>query len=118
MFEPILHYASLYPPLNLSFWRRLTIELFNSDHHVKKIFLLLEDEDGNSARSIPHQIKDILAWQKISFIIDEMHVDLSRIKRLQFIVQSNYSDGNLTIDSVFGEGRKIIVKEVEGIRRE
>ncbi|HHU52533.1 MAG TPA: hypothetical protein GXZ43_00420 [Clostridiaceae bacterium] len=118
MFEPILHYASLYPPLNLSFWRRLTIELFNSDHHVKKIFLLLEDEDGNSARSIPHQIKDILAWQKISFIIDEMHVDLSRIKRLQFIVQSNYSDGNLTIDSVFGEGRKIIVKEVEEINEE
>jgi sialate O-acetylesterase len=118
MFEPILHYASLYPPLNLSFWHRLTIELFNSDHHVKKIFLLLEDESGNSARSVPHQIKDVLAWQKISFIIDEMPVDLSKIKRLQFILQSNHSDGNLTIDSVFGEGRKIIVKEVEDIDEE
>ncbi|NLJ69920.1 MAG: hypothetical protein GX328_00450 [Clostridiaceae bacterium] len=118
MFEPILHYASLYPPLNLSFWRRLTIEVFNSDHHVKKIFLMLEDEDGNTVRSVPHQIKDVLAWQKISFIIDEMPVDLSKIKRLQFILQSNYADGNLTIDSVFGEGRKIIEKEVEEIDEE
>ena len=118
MFEPILHYASLYPPFNLSYWRRLTIEIFNSDHHIKKFFLLLEDEDGNSARSVPHQIKDVLAWQKISFIIDEMPVDLSKIKRLQFILRSNHSDGNLTIDSVFGEGRKITEEEVEEFNEE
>ena len=59
-----------------------------------------------------------MAWQKISFIIDEMPVDLSKIKRLQFILRSNHSDGNLTIDSVLGEGRQIIEKEVEDIHEE
>ena len=47
-----------------------------------------------------------------------MPVDLSKIKRLQFILRSNHSDGNLTIDSVLGEGRQIIEKEVEDIHEE
>lgn len=104
--EPILDYASLYPPMDLSYWHNLTIEVFNSDHQVKKIFLYLEDEQGQEARSIPLQIKDILAWQKISFIIDEMAVDLSKIKRLRFMIKSRHPEGNLTIDSVAGESRR------------
>lgn len=100
VFEPILHYASLYPPLDISFWKYLEIEVFNADHIKKRISLYLEDSAGNRAKSEIALIDDILAWQKISFIIEKMPVDLSAIVALQFILESNSPKGELTLDSV------------------
>lgn len=98
--EPILHYASLYPPLNFSYWKNLTIELFNADHKTKTIALRIVDIQDNADQTEKVLIEDILIWQKITFDLLSLDVNLKQIKQLQFIFGSRDNKGELTIDSV------------------
>ena len=45
-------------------------------------------------------IEDILIWQKITFDLLSLDVNLKQIKQLQFIFGSRDNKGELTIDSV------------------
>lgn len=100
IFEPVLHYASLYPPLDLSIWTRLELTVFNADHSKKQLALELVDGSGQITRTGWQTIDDILAWQKISFIIKGMAVDLKKISRLRFILQTGLPKGAITIDMI------------------
>lgn len=100
IFEPVLHYASLYPPLDLSLWTRLELDAFNADHSKKQLALELVDVSGQVSKTSWQTIDDVLAWQKISFIIKNMAVDLKRISRLRFILQTGLPKGDITIDRI------------------
>ncbi len=100
IFEPILGYASLYPPLDLSIWTNLDVEIFNADHSEKQIALRIIDQDGQIDQTQFYKIEDLLAWQSIRFIIQKMSVDLRKIVNLQFILKTEVENGEITIDSL------------------
>ncbi len=100
IFEPVLHYASLYPPLDFSFWHFLQIDLFNADHVEKQIALRIIDHSDQMDQTQFYQIKDLLAWQTIRFDLQKMAVDLSKIINLQFILKSAQPSGEMTVNSL------------------
>ncbi|NLJ94469.1 MAG: hypothetical protein GX326_03130 [Clostridiaceae bacterium] len=102
--EPILYYASLYPPLNFSYWQNLEVNLFNADHKTKTISLKIIDTDGNEDRTERFLIEDVLVWQNITFDLQRLNVNLGQIKQLQFMIESRDNEGELTIDSITCSG--------------
>ncbi len=100
VFEPILSYASLYPPFDFSGWQYLIIELFNADHHEKELSLIFTDQEGLRYETESVIIRDILDWQKFEFSLPEMPIRLQKIVRLQFVLTASADEGDITLDSV------------------
>lgn len=100
IFGPVLTYASDYPPLDLSQWSHLTIQLFSADHRLKYIALKLRDTNGREYTFNKETINETIAWQEIQFDLNQASVDRMRIDELQFVIQDPGETGGLTIDRV------------------
>lgn len=99
-FGPILSYASDYPPLDLSLWRKLSLVVFNADHRDKYLALKLKDTNGREYLFPKVTIGDQLAWQSIDFDLQQATVDRLRLSELEFIIQDPGESGSLTLDRV------------------
>ncbi|MDO5733729.1 MAG: hypothetical protein Q4P08_01110 [Eubacteriales bacterium] len=99
-FGPILDYASDYPPLDLSLWRRLTVSVFSADHRAKYLALRLKDTNGREYLFPKETLSDALSWQEISFDLSQATVDRMRLSELQFVIQDPGESGGLTLDRV------------------
>lgn len=100
VFGPILDYASLFPPLDLSRWGQLELHVFHADHRKKRISLSLADANGRESISEPQEILDILSWQRLRFDLRQAQVDLMRLVRLEFILQDPDERGGLLLDEL------------------
>lgn len=99
-FGPVLDYASDYPPLDLHLWEELHCIVFSTEHRVKKLSLALADTNGRETVSAPHEIADILSWQRISFKLKDAPVDLMRLSKLEFVLQDPDAEGTIYIDQI------------------
>lgn len=101
--EPILDYASFYPPLDLSDYGSLTIQVFNTDSFVKTLRVAISagdegDEPQNLSERFP--ILPILRWQKASFALDALVGKLDRVRRMELILESKKKNGSISIDQI------------------
>ncbi|MFA5585788.1 MAG: hypothetical protein WDA02_04505 [Saccharofermentanales bacterium] len=87
--------ASAYAPLDFSHYSAIELTLLNPDHQEKKIQLLLEDANGVTFQSAPRTIEDAFKHQVLSWPIDELAADTSRMTRLAFRVSDPGSRGSL-----------------------
>lgn len=102
--EPILDYASLLPPLNLSFFRELTIDVFNPDQQTK--FLRLDIAAGSEEALLEnllrkHAIVPALRWQRMTFDLTMLSSEKREaIRRLVFVIEDKKEKGNLYLDQI------------------
>lgn len=99
-FGPILNYASLYPPLDLSPWNELRLHIFNADHRLKQLRLRIQDANGREFITHNLQLSDLLVWQEVPFVIRNMPIDLMRIVLLEFSLLDPLERGSLFIDAL------------------
>lgn len=100
VFEPILSYASQYPPFDVSMWRQMTAHLYSVDHAGKDISLHLEDEN-QVAFSFPAVTLDATyRFQQASFDLSKAQVNLEKIVRLSFTVSDAHGAGRFWLDRI------------------
>lgn len=102
--EPILHYDSLLPPLNLSIFRELTIDVFNPDQQSKFMYLDIAagPQDAQPENLLPQlTILPVLRWQRMTFDLTLLSSEQrSAIRRLVFVVEDKNEKGNLYLDQI------------------
>ena len=114
VFGPILDYASDYPPLDLTGWEHLSMEVFNADHHHKYIQMKLTDMQDRVFHSNVLTIPDKLAWQTIVFELPGTdYFSPDNVIKCEFTLTDPSGEGGLFIDRIRPTGHKIEVKDEE-----
>ncbi|MDD7402249.1 MAG: hypothetical protein SPK23_04910 [Eubacteriales bacterium] len=103
-FGPVLDYASDYPPLDLHLWSELHLQIFNTEHRIKTLRLLLADVNDRETVSEPLEIKNVLSWQTLVFKLKDAPVDLMRLTRLEFLLLDKEAEGSIYIDQIEFKG--------------
>jgi hypothetical protein len=113
-FGPVLSYPSLYPPLDLTSFSGLTVDVFNPDLQFKSlsIELSIENRTGRPAESGedddvlqeiklgPVPVEPALRWQTIGFSLDALSVSRSRVRSLTLVLTDRKGKGQVFIDRI------------------
>lgn len=106
-FGPVLDYASDYPPLDLHMWSELHLQIFNTEHRIKTLRLLLEDVNDRETVSEPLEIKNVLSWQTLVFKLKDAPVDLMRLRKLEFLLLDKEAEGSIYLDQIEFKGLEL-----------
>jgi hypothetical protein len=102
--EPLLQHGSMFPPLDLSYYQMLSVDVFNTDLHTKHLRLALAcGSAGAPLQAIPGRITVLpaLRWQKLQFDLRSMDQEaLSAVRRLVFIIEDKKGKGVLYLDQI------------------
>ncbi|HBP37912.1 MAG TPA: hypothetical protein DD640_04075 [Clostridiales bacterium] len=102
--EPILDYASQFPPLDLSIYSQLSIDIFNSDQQIKHLRLALASGPADAELQIlPTRITvlPVLRWQRLQFDLGGLPAEsLAAVRRLVFILDDRKGKGTLYLDQI------------------
>ncbi len=102
--EPVLHYDSLYPPLNLKFYNQLSVDIFNPDQQSKSIRLAYAAGSVDAPLSfLPDKqvLQPALRWQRVPFDLSAISPESrSVIRRLVFLVEDRKGKGLLYFDNI------------------
>ena len=113
-FGPVLTYPSLYPPLDLTSFSGLTVDVFNPDLQFKSLSveLSLENRSGRPAESGedddvlqevrlgPVPVEPALRWQTIGFSLDALSVNRNRIQGMTLVLTDRKGKGQVFIDRI------------------
>ncbi|NLB10147.1 MAG: sialate O-acetylesterase [Clostridiaceae bacterium] len=99
--EPQLTYVSSYPPLDLSGWEELHLELLNPDLREKKIGLEMEDENQVVYIFSERVIQQQPYLQTVSFSLSSAQLNLERIVRISFAIQDQGGKGCLDFEKIY-----------------
>jgi len=89
-FAPILRYASMYAPLDLSTFKRVSIDVFNPDQQIKKI--MINGFEGAA------EIKAGLMWQTL-LLTYEASVPM-KIDNFEISIMDQQKKGSVYIDNI------------------
>jgi hypothetical protein len=101
--EPLLHYDSLHPPLDMSAYCALSVSLFNSDQHTKHVRLAVAaGPAGLLAQPLPERtaVLPVLHWQTVHFDLSPLAEQLSQVRRLILIIEDKKRRGMIYIDQI------------------
>ncbi|MEA4888083.1 MAG: sialate O-acetylesterase [Clostridiaceae bacterium] len=101
--EPVLDYDSLFPPLDLSPYASLSIDIFNTDQQIKYLRLALASGSADAGLQIlPERltILPVLRWQKFNFKLQAASGGLEAVRRLVFIIEDKKDKGVLYLDQI------------------
>lgn len=101
--EPVLHYESLYPPLDLSDYQTLTIKVFNTDQQIKTMRLAIATGPADADLVIletKQNILPVLRWQPLTFALNLPPQQLSAVRRLVFQIEDRKDKGVLYLDHI------------------
>lgn len=101
--EPVLDYDSFFPPLDLSAYVSLSIEVFNTDQQIKYLSLgVAAGPAGAEPRLLDERlvILPVLRWQKLTFSLRSLAADLSSIRRLILVIEDKKNKGVLYLDQI------------------
>ncbi|MDW7658644.1 MAG: sialate O-acetylesterase, partial [Bacillota bacterium] len=100
--EPLLQYASLFPPLDLSDYAAVSLSLFNTDQHMKAVRLAVAaGADKEALLVLPDRFVVIpaLRWQHFTFSIKSLP-GRSQTYRLVLVFEDKKKKGELYIDKI------------------
>jgi sialate O-acetylesterase len=100
--EPLLHYASLFPPLDLSDYAAISLSLFNTDQHMKAVRLAVAaGTDSETLRVLPERfvVLPTLRWQQFTFQIKTLP-ERNKTHRLVLVFEDKKKKGDLYIDKI------------------
>ena len=110
--QPVLDYESLFPPVDISDYSKISIDVFNPDRQMKKIWIDLElvvkDETDSQERferviSKRELIIGALRWQSFQFVLESQEqadAVYRGIKELSFCFEDSKSDGSIYVDNI------------------
>ncbi|NLO35209.1 MAG: sialate O-acetylesterase [Clostridiaceae bacterium] len=101
--EPLLHYASLNPPLDLSAYDKLTMQIFNAAQHMKHARLAIAAGAPDAPLHLLPERPVVLAalrWQTIGFKLSGLNLPLEQVRRLVLIFEDKKKRGELYIDQI------------------
>ncbi|NLW12481.1 MAG: hypothetical protein GX028_10770 [Clostridiaceae bacterium] len=110
--QPCLEYGSLFPPMDISDYGQISIDVFNPDNQMKKLWIcidmVVQDESDLPERTelITSQqalVIGALRWQSFQFSLEseEQATTYSRaINELKFCFEDSKSDGSVYIDNI------------------
>lgn len=89
-FAPILRYASIYAPLNLSTFKRVSVDVFNPDQQIKE--LMITGFEGTAV------VKAGLMWQTLHLTYDaSSHM---KIETFEISIMDKQNKGSVYIDNI------------------
>jgi hypothetical protein len=102
--EPLLGHDSMFPPLDLSSYHLLSIDLFNTDQQMKHLRLAFACGQAD-AELIPLAgrvtILPALRWQRLQFDLRSLDENsLSAVYRLALIIEDRKGKGVLYLDNI------------------
>lgn len=100
--EPLLCYASLFPPLDLGAYASLSLSLFNADQQMKAVRLALAvGADREKLTVLPERfvVLPALRWQRFTFSLSGLS-DRSQTHRLVLVFEDKKKKGGLFIDQI------------------
>ena len=89
-FGPILRYASMYAPIDLSSFTRICVDVFNPDQYSKK--LVISGFEGSAV------IKTGLMWQTLQLTYEESKP--MKISSLEIGIMDTQKKGSVYIDNI------------------
>ena len=101
--EPLLHYASLNPPLDLSAFDKITLQVFNAAQHMKHARLALATGEPDAPlHLLPERqvILSALRWQTVGFKLGGLDLPLDKVRRLVLIFEDRKKRGELYVDQI------------------
>jgi len=110
--QPVLDYESLFPPVDISDYSKISIDVFNPDRQMKKIWIDLElvvkdeadsQERFESVTSKRELIIGALRWQSFQFVLESQEqadAVYRGIKELSFCFEDSKSDGSIYVDNI------------------
>ena len=102
--EPVLNYDSQFPPLDLSDYSQLTLDIFNPDQHIKHMRLLIAAGQGDAGLeplSARTAVLPALRWQTIKFSLSDLTDDEKKsVHRLVFLVEDSKGKGSFYMDNI------------------
>jgi sialate O-acetylesterase len=102
--EPVLSYDSMFPPLDLSHYDLLSIDVFNPDQQTKYLRLAIACGSPNAPlQMLPGRVTILpaLRWQRLQFdlrAVDES--GLVTVRRLVFIIEDRKGKGLVYLDQI------------------
>ncbi len=119
-FQPVLDYASLYPPLDVSVFKTILIDVFNPDQQIKSLRLevkpgTVDTEAGagtvTEAGAVTEaempvvslgqvNIDPALRWQTLRFNLTTLPVEQRRLWALTFLITDRKGKGQLYFDNI------------------
>ncbi|NLM14311.1 MAG: hypothetical protein GX218_00415 [Clostridiaceae bacterium] len=102
--EPMLGYDSQFPPLDLSAYDTLTIDVFNPDQQFKSMGLLAAaGQDSTELFLLGDRllIQPALRWQMLAFSLESLtEAEKKSIHRLVFLLEDKRGKGSLYLDNI------------------
>ncbi len=102
--EPILQYDSQFPPLDLSIYSQLSIDVFNTDQQIKHLRLAFSyGQPGEPLQILPTRVTILpaLRWQRLQFDLNGLGLEnLAATRRLVFIIDDRKGKGVLYFDQI------------------
>ena len=101
--EPLLHYDSLYPPLDLSAYDALSVQVFNTDQQSKVLRLAIAAGEPAADLVVFDQkqnILPVLRWQPVTFRLDLPVGQLNAVRRLVLILEDRKDKGTIYFDQI------------------
>jgi sialate O-acetylesterase len=102
--EPLLQHDSMFPPLDLSYYHLLSVDVFNTDQQMKHLRLALACGPSDSSLqplTCRITILPALRWQRLQFDLRSLDEEaLSTVRRLVFIVEDRTGKGTLYLDQI------------------
>ena len=98
--EPVLTYASQFPPLNLSHITHISVNLFNPNQQMKRVSIALAaGSDKQTLQDVqkPVVLVSALRWQTITFPITHIE-SKDQVHRLVLVIEDRKGKGDLYID--------------------
>jgi len=102
--EPLFHYDSLFPPLNLTQFGQVAVDIFNPDQQIKYLRLAVAaGPDGAELLQLPSRVTILpaLRWQRLQFDLTILTEEQrAAIRRLVFIIEDRKEKGAVYFDNV------------------
>ncbi len=102
--EPLLQYDSQFPPLDLSPYSQLSIDIFNPDQQIKHLRLAVATGPMEAPlQALPTRITILpaLRWQRLQFDLGGLPADSrAALRRLVFLVEDRKSRGQIYFDQI------------------
>lgn len=110
--QPCLDYGSLFAPMDISDYDKLSIDIFNPDRQIKKLAIKVEmtvnDETDSTPRTVNYTSKQqpvigALRWQRFQFSLveDDLSDVYSRaINEISLCIEDSAKDGSVYVDNI------------------
>ena len=102
--EPLLHYDSLFPPLDLSAFSLIALDIFNPDQQLKHLRLAVASGPADAQlQPLPTRITVLpaLRWQRMQFDLGSLPEESrAAIRRLVFLIEDRKEKGSVYLDNI------------------